>query len=354
MALTLADLRSQEEARRRAAQDAPSLSYLQQVLGVDAPPPEQPSRIKDIHRYRQDPSAPDTFKQRFEGEGPDRELGVVPGYQDRYGDPTKVRAAGPPPSLGAAGRPVAEAKPPKEFDLPPGFFLEPPGPPPVPDIKGPFAPATPAARELSSPTPDTFDQRFQGSQEPAPPLRERMNVPGAVAAPVTKPLGEIADVLIGGPIRAVGDYIDKKRGDVVFDLGRAQDSDKFEPDRWLSNYRDLSKFDKRTFGSDLRGHLDSIETVASRTPKAFQILKEAVPEGLLGGAFAEPAKAASIAKWMRAFERFERAEGGPKSRAILNIATRNLNNTIGTGDAGIDPEKVAPTPVDPILSAGGR
>ena len=43
-----------------------------------------------------------------------------------------------------------------------------------------------------------------------------------------------------------------------------------------------------------------------------------------------PGKAASVANWVRVYERAARAKFSPEAKASLDLATRNLNNNLGT------------------------
>lgn len=84
----------------------------------------------------------------------------------------------------------------------------------------------------------------------------------------------------------------------------------------------------RAMAAAIRPHINSIEAVTRRTTAPLQALQSALPS--LEGALSTPGKAASVANWMRVYERAARAKFTPQAKASLDLATRNLNNNLGT------------------------
>lgn len=78
----------------------------------------------------------------------------------------------------------------------------------------------------------------------------------------------------------------------------------------------------------IRPHLNSIEAVTRRTQAPIAALEAAVPS--LSDALSTPARAASVANWVRIYERAARANFSPQAKASLGLATKNLNNNLGT------------------------
>src|SRR5262245_31843962 len=78
----------------------------------------------------------------------------------------------------------------------------------------------------------------------------------------------------------------------------------------------------------LRPHLNSIEGVNRRTNVPMATLESLIPS--VSEALSTPAKAASVANWMRVYERAARAKFTPQAKASLDLATKNLNNNLGT------------------------
>lgn len=152
------------------------------------------------------------------------------------------------------------------------------------------------------------------------------------------------------------------QGAVVQRLGQTQiGAEGFVPEAFVSNYSKLSDRSKNIlFSGPLRHHLDSLEAVSRRAPTWQHLEQKRSPVGLVGAAGAgaaylagpvagplavlgavipmavigrglgKPATAASISAWARAYERVVRTNRGPQAMASFNIATRNLNNTLGT------------------------
>jgi len=80
--------------------------------------------------------------------------------------------------------------------------------------------------------------------------------------------------------------------------------------------------------SAIEPHIKSINTVTARTAAPIAALEAALPS--LQGALSTPGKAASVANWVRVYERAARAKFSPEAKASLDLATRNLNNNLGT------------------------
>jgi hypothetical protein len=80
----------------------------------------------------------------------------------------------------------------------------------------------------------------------------------------------------------------------------------------------------------LQPHINTILGVGRRTQAPITALESAVPENVLSGALQEPPKAASIANWLRVYEAAARGKFSPQAKASLDLATRNLNNNLGT------------------------
>lgn len=164
-------------------------------------------------------------------------------------------------------------------------------------------------------------------------------------------------------------------------LGTSARSAEFEPATWVANYGNLSDKGKTVLfgppGSELRRHLDAIETVAKRAPdwQRFErerglltsrfgagslllagigggtgyatdswwvgaplaVLGTVVPIGLVARSMAKPAVAASISQWSKAYEGVVRSAGGPQAVASFVIATRNLGKNLGVE---IDPDTI--------------
>jgi hypothetical protein len=79
-----------------------------------------------------------------------------------------------------------------------------------------------------------------------------------------------------------------------------------------------------------RPHVNSILASTKRDPMSFSVLDAAIPDEVLQPALKQPAKVASIANWMRIYERASRAKFSVQAKAALEVATRNLNNNLGT------------------------
>lgn len=154
------------------------------------------------------------------------------------------------------------------------------------------------------------------------------------------------------------------RGALVDRFGQSPRTGQFDPATWVRNYGGLSEQGKRVlFGpadDALRYHLDAIEAVSRRAPSWQQFQRERsalgtkvgvvglagvvggtiasplatlsamVPLGALGRYLSRPMTAAPIAQWSRAYERVVKTAGAPQAIAGLTLATRNLNNTLGT------------------------
>jgi len=157
------------------------------------------------------------------------------------------------------------------------------------------------------------------------------------------------------------------QGALIQRLG--QGTEGFSPEAFVGAYSSISNNMKNVlFGRDsLRYHLDSIEAVSRRAstwqhleqgksplmaigaaagammvpagPIAgpLTVLGAVIPLQLMGRYLAKPASAASIAQWSRAYERVMRTKGAPNAMATFGIATRNLNNSLGTD---VDPATV--------------
>src|SRR5215475_13118366 len=80
----------------------------------------------------------------------------------------------------------------------------------------------------------------------------------------------------------------------------------------------------------LQPHMNSIMGVARRNPEVIQLLEAIVPGDVLGKAMSDPGKAAAIASWTQVLERAAKAKFTPVARSSLELATRNLNNNLGT------------------------
>jgi hypothetical protein len=80
--------------------------------------------------------------------------------------------------------------------------------------------------------------------------------------------------------------------------------------------------------SAIEPHIKSINTVTARTTAPIAALEAALPS--MKGALSTPGKAASVANWVRVYERAARAKFSPEAKASLDLATRNLNNNLGT------------------------
>ncbi len=91
---------------------------------------------------------------------------------------------------------------------------------------------------------------------------------------------------------------------------------------------------QRALEGALRPHISSILATGQRSQIPVAALEAAVPENLLSEALSSPPKAASIANWMRVYERALRSKMTPQAKASLDLATRNLNNNLGT-DLGL-------------------
>ena len=74
-------------------------------------------------------------------------------------------------------------------------------------------------------------------------------------------------------------------------------------------------------------HIRSIDAVTQRTTAPIAALEAAVPS--LSEALSTPGKAASVANWVRVYERAARAKFSPEAKASLGLATKNLNNNLG-------------------------
>lgn len=77
----------------------------------------------------------------------------------------------------------------------------------------------------------------------------------------------------------------------------------------------------------IRPHLREIEAVGKRTDAPMAALEAAVPS--LSEAVSTPGKAASVANWVRVYERAARAKFSEQAKASLGLATKNLNNNLG-------------------------
>jgi hypothetical protein len=160
------------------------------------------------------------------------------------------------------------------------------------------------------------------------------------------------------------------QGALVQRLG-AGDSGEFEAGTFVRNYGKISDRAKNIlFGQgesgSLRHHLDSISEVTERAPTwrgpsmrtmagtaaaasgvgavtgigavaaPLAVLGAMVPVKVVAHALTSPALAASVAAWSRAYERVVRS-GGNAAITSFNLATRNLNNNLGTD---VDPSVV--------------
>jgi hypothetical protein len=85
---------------------------------------------------------------------------------------------------------------------------------------------------------------------------------------------------------------------------------------------------KQALATAIRPHINSIEAVNRRTTAPVAALEAALPS--MTDALSTPGKAASVANWMRVYERAARAQFTPQAKASLDLATRNLNNNLGT------------------------
>lgn len=78
----------------------------------------------------------------------------------------------------------------------------------------------------------------------------------------------------------------------------------------------------------IRPHIESINTVGQRSQAPIAALEAALPS--MSEALSTPGKAASVANWVRVYERAARAKFTSQAKASLDLATRNLNNNLGT------------------------
>lgn len=196
----------------------------------------------------------------------------------------------------------------------------------------------------------------------------------ALGRSTRKPDENVIDVLIGmsksgrtDDLAAIGQLrrfvpADKQGAVQSAIIERLGGRDGFTPDQWVNNYGAMpSRAKNILFGekNPLRVHLDAIETISRNAP-TWQSAESALSParaaaiaggiGLLAGPIAaplaalgvyipakiimrglgKPSLAAPIAQWSRAYERVVRANGGPQSIAAFTLATRNLNNNLGT------------------------
>jgi hypothetical protein len=79
--------------------------------------------------------------------------------------------------------------------------------------------------------------------------------------------------------------------------------------------------------SALRPH---IKTIMGRSEASVAALESALPQDVLTQALSQPPKAASIANWLQVYERAARGKFSPQAKASLELATKNLNNNLGT------------------------
>lgn len=123
----------------------------------------------------------------------------------------------------------------------------------------------------------------------------------------------------------------------IIALGRSFDG--FDPRVLMENYSGMSHGEKSArFGRE-RVHLDRIESVMRRSARWPESIDDPItalrimfsPEVITAG-FSSSAGLASIAQWMKAYERAVRSGG--KSRASLRRATRNLDSNLG-GSGGL-------------------
>jgi hypothetical protein len=80
----------------------------------------------------------------------------------------------------------------------------------------------------------------------------------------------------------------------------------------------------------VRPHLREMQRIGKMTTGPEAALEANLPAGVKAQALADPAKAASLAQWMGVYARAERAKFSPQAKASLGLATRNLNNNLGT------------------------
>jgi hypothetical protein len=167
------------------------------------------------------------------------------------------------------------------------------------------------------------------------------------------------------------------QGALVQRLGESHATGEFDAGQFVRRYGEISDRAKNIlFGEggqgSLRHHLDSIAEVTGRAPSwrgpsgktiATTAGLASAGGGLVGGtagaiaaplavlgtmlpvkavamALTSPATAASVAAWSRAYERVVRS-GGNAAIVGFNLATRNLNNNLGTD-------------IDPSTITGGR
>lgn len=81
-------------------------------------------------------------------------------------------------------------------------------------------------------------------------------------------------------------------------------------------------------------HRSVIDEVARRTAKGgamspLDALGVVLPREQIDKSLSIPGHAASMAQWSQAYERLLRSGGAPRAMAGLNMATRNLSNTVG-------------------------
>src|SRR5215475_5128335 len=77
-------------------------------------------------------------------------------------------------------------------------------------------------------------------------------------------------------------------------------------------------------------HLREIFKIGSRSPEVASVVDKAFEQSTLSNAIRDPGKAASLAAWMGVYERAAKANFSPQAQASLALATRNLNNNLGT------------------------
>jgi len=157
---------------------------------------------------------------------------------------------------------------------------------------------------------------------------------------------------------------------LVNKLGQG-DTGEFSAGTFIRNYGAVSDRAKNILfgqggGGSLRQHLDSIAEVTERTPTwrgpsmrtmagtataasavggltgigavaaPLAVLGTMIPVKVVAHALTSPALAASVAAWSRAYERVVRS-GGNAAIVGFNLATKNLNNNLGTD---VDPATV--------------
>jgi hypothetical protein len=149
-------------------------------------------------------------------------------------------------------------------------------------------------------------------------------------------------------------------------LGQSADTGDFAAEAFIKNYGQVSDRAKKIlFGQggsgSLRDHLDIIAEVTQRmgqvrgpsntaiglmagaaalTPLGhvggpLAVLGTVLPARTVARALTSPATAATVAAWSRAYERVLRS-GGNAAIVSYNMATRNLNNTLGSDINPID------------------